>query len=81
MKNSPFHPSRPYQRGQGKNNFEELEAAELYCPKCSRPVPVNKFLLLILPEGDKYEYRCRFCGSKVGAKTDKTGQFYDVLRR
>jgi DNA-directed RNA polymerase subunit RPC12/RpoP len=82
MKNDPYYPSRHYQRRQGEHpsNFGELEAAELYCPKCSRPVPVNKFLLLILPEGDKYEYRCRFCGSKVGAKTDRSGQFYDVLR-
>ncbi len=61
-------------------SFDQLEATELYCPKCGRAVPVRKFLLLILPEGDKYEYRCRFCGTKVGDKTDRSGQYYGVLR-
>ena len=61
-------------------DYRDLEAMELYCPKCSRAVPVRKFLLLVLPEGDKYEYRCQFCGTKVGDKTDRSGQFYGILR-
>ena len=61
-------------------NFQELEATELYCPNCRRAVSVRKFLLLILPEGDKYEYRCQFCGTKVGDKTNHSGQFYGVLK-
>ena len=36
--------------------FKEFDATELYCPKCKRAVPVRKRLLLVLPEGDKYEY-------------------------
>ena len=62
-------------------DFDQLEATELYCPKCRQAVPVRKFLLLILPDGDRYEYRCRFCGEKVGDKTDRSGQFYGILKR
>ena len=65
---------------QPQADFQDLEATELYCPQCRRAVPVRKFLLLILPDGDRYEYRCRFCGTKVGDKTDRSGQFYGVLR-
>jgi hypothetical protein len=42
---------------------------------------VRKFLLLILPDGDKYEYRCAYCGNKVGDKMDKTGQYFGVLKK
>ena len=51
--------------------FKELEATELYCAKCKRAVNVRKHLLLVLPEGDKYEYRCVFCNEAVGSKIDK----------
>ena len=67
-------------RGRPDSDFQDLEAVELYCPKCCRAVPVRKFLLLVLPDGDKYEYRCQFCGAKVGDKTDRSGQFYGILR-
>jgi hypothetical protein len=62
-------------------DFGEFEATELYCPKCGRAVPINKFLLLVLPDGDRYEYRCRVCGTHVGKKTDKASQFYGILKR
>ena len=68
------------QPAQPQGDFQEMEAIELYCPECSRAVPVNKYLLLILPDGDRYEYRCRFCGTKVGNKTNRSGQFYGSLR-
>jgi DNA-directed RNA polymerase subunit RPC12/RpoP len=70
--------SRPSKKP--KSQFEEFEATELYCAKCRQAVPVRKFLLLILPEGDKYEYRCAYCGSKVGDKLDRTGQYFDLLK-
>ncbi len=54
--------------------FKEFDATELYCPKCKRAVPVKKRLLLVLPEGDKYEYRCAFCLESVGSKIDKKKQ-------
>ena len=43
-----------------------MEASLLACPKCGRAVAVRKRLLLILPEGDKYEYVCPECGSTCG---------------
>ena len=47
--------------------FERFEASLLACPKCKRAVKVRKRLLLILPEGDKYEYVCPHCGSTCGS--------------
>jgi len=82
MNNTPFNfgPADQQHQNPAKEDFEELEATELYCPKCSRAVPVRKFLLLILPDGDRYEYRCQFCGTKVGNKTNHSGQFHTILR-
>ena len=57
----PKEPERP-------GMFRELEATELYCPRCKRAVPLRKRLLLVLPEGDKYEYLCAFCSETVGTK-------------
>ena len=51
--------------------YKDFDATELYCPKCKRPVPVRKRLLLVLPEGDKYEYLCAFCLETVGTKIDR----------
>jgi hypothetical protein len=76
----PTRPTPPRRPAQPEADFRDLEATELYCTKCQQAVPVRKYLLLILPDGDRYEYRCAFCGSRVGAKTDRSGQFYSVLR-
>ena len=51
-------------------DFDQLEATELYCPQCDRSVQVKKSLLLVLPEGEKSEYRCQYCGTTVGDKMD-----------
>jgi hypothetical protein len=34
-------------------------------------MPVRKRLLLVLPEGEKYEYLCAGCGATVGDKIEK----------
>lgn len=86
MTNNPFDflydGQRPQARqGTQESDFDEFEATELYCPTCRMAVPVRKFLLLVLPEGDKYEYRCQYCGTTVGDKLDKSGDFYDVMKR
>jgi len=60
--------SMPEQR---RASFERLEATLLACPKCRRAVQVRKRLLLILPEGDKYEYVCPHCGSTCGSTVQK----------
>jgi predicted RNA-binding Zn-ribbon protein involved in translation (DUF1610 family) len=54
-------------RNQRRPAFERMEASLLACPKCGRAVQVRKRLLLVLPEGDKYEYVCPDCGSTCGS--------------
>lgn len=48
--------------------YRDFDATELFCPKCRRAVPVRKRLLLVLANGDKYDYFCTFCGTSVGDK-------------
>ena len=76
----PYRYTSVSRENQDQSSFDEFEAIELYCPTCKKAVPVIKSLLLILPEGDKYEYRCRFCGTPVGDKIDRHGQYYSVLK-
>ena len=66
---------------QTKDNsmFKEFDATELYCPRCKRPVQVRKRLLLVLPEGDKYEYLCAFCYESVGTKIDRQAKPITVI--
>jgi len=51
--------------------YKEFDALELYCPRCKQAVPLRKRLLLVLPEGDKYEYLCALCSTTVGTKMDR----------
>jgi hypothetical protein len=68
-------PRSPLKR-HSPESFKEFDATELFCAKCGQAVPVRKRLLLVLPEGDKYEYLCALCGNSVGTKlvrgTNKT---------
>lgn len=59
-----------------KGMFDQFDATELYCPRCKRAVQVKSRLLLVLPEGDKYDYRCSICGEPIGDKLDKSGGIY-----
>ena len=67
--------SKPYKKYARQENtadaFKEFDATQLYCPRCKQAVPVRKRLLLVLPEGDKYEYLCAFCSETVGTKIDR----------
>lgn len=54
-----------------KRQFENLNASELFCPKCGRSMPVREQPLFVLPEGDNYEYLCARCGTSVGDKIVK----------
>jgi hypothetical protein len=70
----PFAKTVPQKRRSvtpGGRQFEKLQATELYCPKCRRATPVRERLLLVLPEGDKYEYLCVYCGTSVGDRIVK----------
>jgi hypothetical protein len=53
------------------DSYQEFEAAELFCPHCKKLVAVRKKMLLVLSEGDKYDYVCTVCGGLVGGKMDK----------
>jgi hypothetical protein len=67
----PKTPGTYAPRSRGNGTFKEFDATELYCPRCKRAVPVRKRLLLVLPEGDKYEYLCAICSESVGSKIDR----------
>jgi hypothetical protein len=62
-----------------KPSYQEFEATSLYCPRCKAAVPVRKRLLLVLPEGDEYEYLCAYCSSSVGTKIDKNAPQIELL--
>jgi len=51
--------------------YKDFDATELFCPQCKRAVAVRKKLLLILQEGEKYDYSCVHCGTSVGDKLVK----------
>jgi hypothetical protein len=48
--------------------FEELQASELFCGRCQTSRPVRERLLLVLPDGELYEYLCSVCGASVGKR-------------
>jgi len=50
--------------------FGSLEASLLHCPRCRQAKPVRKRLLLIVPEGEKYEYVCQTCGTPCASKVE-----------
>jgi len=53
------------------DTFDQLEASLLYCPKCRQATPVRKRLLLVLPEGEKFDYVCAQCGTISGDKIER----------
>ncbi|MBI1823570.1 MAG: cytoplasmic protein [Nitrospirae bacterium] len=63
-------PSQPKQN----RNFDQLQASLLHCPKCKRAVQVRERLLLVLPDGQLFEYRCVHCGSSIGERTEKNSK-------
>jgi hypothetical protein len=48
--------------------FQELQASELFCARCQAARPVRERLLLILPDGELFEYLCAACGAQVGKR-------------
>jgi hypothetical protein len=49
-------------------SFREFEASELFCGRCRIARPVRQRLLLVLPDGELFEYLCSACGSSVGSR-------------
>jgi DNA-directed RNA polymerase subunit RPC12/RpoP len=71
LNNRFFSDESMRQRTARPGNYKDFDATELYCPRCQRAVPVRKRLLLVIPEGNKYEYVCAFCSQTVGTKIDR----------
>ena len=59
--------------------FEQFEASSLFCPRCRQAVPVRKRLLLVLPDGDKYEYLCAYCSHSIGTKMEYEERDIQIL--
>lgn len=53
--------------------FGDLIASELYCPHCKLAQPVRQRLLLVLLDGELYEYVCVRCGTALGKRTVTSG--------
>ena len=53
------------------DSFDQMEASLLYCPTCRRATPVRKRLLIVLPEGEKFDYLCTQCGTISGDKIER----------
>ncbi len=58
-------------QNEQSGTFKSFDATELYCVKCQQAVPVRKRLLLVLPEGEKFEYLCAYCAEPVGTKIER----------
>ena len=81
MTNNPYqgYDGQGEQQPSPNNMFKELDATELYCSRCKMAVPVRKRLLLVLPDGDKYEYFCPYCAETVGTKIDRQQQQPSII--
>jgi len=64
---------------EARHQYESFEASELFCPRCRQSRPVRKHLLLVLPTGNKYDYRCAVCATSVGSKMDTDSKDFHVL--
>lgn len=64
-----------------RDQYDSFDATELFCPRCRTARPVRRHLLLVLPTGNRYEYRCAVCGASVGGKSDDdASEFAEILR-
>ena len=64
---------------EARPQYETFEASELFCPRCRQAQPVRKYLLLVLPTGNKYDYRCAVCATSVGSKMDSDSKDFSAL--
>lgn len=51
-----------------QETFRKFSASHLLCPKCKQAMPVRERLMLVLPDGDLYDYICQVCGTSCGTK-------------
>ena len=69
-----MNPHRPGRSSNGQAAYKDFDATSLYCPRCRQAGPVRKRLLLVLPQGDEYDYLCARCGASVGMKIEKNAK-------
>lgn len=62
-----------------ERQFDQLEASSLFCPRCKTAVPVRKRLLLVLPDGERYEYLCARCSESIGRKVETGTQRIQLI--
>ncbi len=62
---------RSVKNGGVTKQFDQIEASLLLCPTCRTAQPVRKRLLLVLSEGEKFDYVCTQCGSVAGDKIER----------
>jgi hypothetical protein len=62
-----------------REQYRDFDATTLFCPVCRKAVPVRKRLLLVLTEGEKYDYTCSICGTSVGDKTVTRSDGHRIL--
>lgn len=72
-----MRPARP--AAQPQEQFRSFRASALYCPQCRQATPVRERLLLVLPDGNLYEYCCVHCGTSTGSRTEKEQQGPSIL--
>ena len=56
-----------------EQSFDDFNAALLYCNQCRKAMPVRQRLLLVLPDGELYDYTCQGCNNSIGSKTERVG--------
>jgi len=56
-----------------RQQFSDLTASELYCPRCRISRPVRERLLLVLPHAEIREYRCVICSESLGTRELTSG--------
>lgn len=55
-------------RQKPQETFKDFSATHLLCPTCKQAMPVRERIMLFLPDGDLYDYRCEKCGTSVGTR-------------
>lgn len=55
-------------RHEPAGDFQEFQASALFCGRCQTAQPVRERLLLVLPDGELFEYLCSACGTSVGTR-------------
>lgn len=59
--------------------FEQFKASMLFCPGCKQAVPVRERLLLVLADGDLYDYMCVYCAGSVGSRKESQTKEVKIL--